>query len=327
MATSSTTEDELAPFILHDVEGLESGEKKGAGAYGAVYEVSVRGVPCFAKRVHDILVNQEVSRRERTALQQKFHQECVIHSKLKHPNIVHFVGVHYGKGLSLIMERLHTDLGNYLDTHPNIPLPIKLSILLDVSYGLLYLHTTPIIHRDLTANNILLTSDMRAKIADLGVSKLIDLHAQTAATHSKVPGSWNYMPPEALKERSVYGVKLDVFSFGHLALYTATQNFPKVFEVTLTAAVIQSGELQILKRRRAIDEMGERHCLYPLTIQCLKDDPSQRPTTPDLITTLRELCTKHPKSLIELQAGEVCYKSIYGGWEGSSICNPPGYAS
>ena len=299
MANPSRPTDELAPFILRDVEGLESGEKKGSGAYGTVYEVSVRGVPCIAKRLHEILVNRKYVQhhQDREAIQQKFHQECVIHSKLKHPNIVHFVGVHYGKGLSLIMERLHIDLGNYLDTHPNIPLPLKLSFLLDVSYGLLYLHTLspkPIIHRDLTASNILLTSDMRAKIGDLGVSKLLDLHSQVAVTQTQTPGSQTYMPPEALKERSVYGVKLDVFSFGHLALYTATQNFPRVFEVTLTAAVIQSGELQILKRRRAIDEMGERHCLYPLMIQCLKDDPSQRPTTSDLNDRLKGLFTKYP---------------------------------
>ena len=112
------TPDELAPFVLCDVRGLDSGEKKGSGAYGAVYEVSVKGMSCIAKRIHDILVNQEVSQRERESVQQQFRQECVILSKLKHPNIVHFVGVHYGRApgdLYLVMEKLHTDLAKCLD--------------------------------------------------------------------------------------------------------------------------------------------------------------------------------------------------------------------
>ena len=141
----------------------------------------------------------------------------------------------------------------------DIPLSIKLSILLDVSYGLLYLHTlpTPIIHRDLSANNILLTADgLQAKIADLGVSKLLDLQTQTKIAQTKVPGSQNYMPPEALTENPEYGLKLDIFSFGHLMLYTATQEFPAVHEVTLTPAILEQGIIQLMKRRKAISKMG-----------------------------------------------------------------------
>ena len=60
----------------------------------------------------------------------------------------------------LIMECLPMSLINYLEQNKIIPNHIKNSILLDVSLGLLYLHTqTPhIIHCDLTANNVLLTS-------------------------------------------------------------------------------------------------------------------------------------------------------------------------
>ena len=297
----------LAPFVL---ENVESGEKKSSGAYGAVYKVTVNGVTCIDKRLHDILVNPEVPRRQRESMRKKFLAECVILSKLRHPHIVHFVGVRCGPNpsdLSLVMECLHTDLAKFLEDNQekgvDIPLPIKLSILLDVSYGLLYLHTLtpPIIHRDLSANNILLAADgLQAKIADLGVSKLLDLQTQTKIAQTKVPGSQNYMPPEALTENPKYGLKLDIFSFGHLMLYTASQEFPFVHEVTLTPAILQQGTIQIMKRRKAIDQMGERHCLHPLVIQCLQDEPEQRPTTLKLNESLKEHCTKHPRRMAEV---------------------------
>ena len=39
---------ELSEYEIRDVEGLEDGDEKGRGSYGAVYEVEVYGVPCIA---------------------------------------------------------------------------------------------------------------------------------------------------------------------------------------------------------------------------------------------------------------------------------------
>jgi len=290
----------LSSFALKSVHGLDTGEKKGSGAYGAVYKVTVDGVPCIAKRLHDILVNPGVPRSQRAAIQQKFHDECALLSQLRHPNVVHFVGVHYGSNqddMSLIMECMDTDLARCLDEQPNIPIEVKLLILLDVSYGLLYLHThsPKIIHRDLTAANILLTRDKRAKLADLGVSKLLDAQTQAAMVQTKAPGTFYYMPPEALKENPKYDEKLDIFSFGHLALYVVNQNFPEVFEVTITPVVLREETLQILKRRKAIDKMGRNHCLHDVVTKCLQDNSQKRPTTVKLNEMLNHLCMKHPR--------------------------------
>jgi len=290
----------LASFALKSVQGLGTGEKKGSGAYGAVYKVTVDGVPCIAKRLHDILVDPEIPRRQRAAIQQKFHDECALLSQLRHPNVVHFVGVHYGSNkddMSLIMECLDTDLARFLDEQTNIPIEVKLLILLDVSYGLLYLHThsPKIIHRDLTAANILLTRDKRAKLADLGVSKLLDPCTQAAMMQTKAPGTIYYMPPEALEENPRYDEKLDIFSFGHLALYVINQDFPEVFEVRITPAVLREETLQILKRQKAIDEMGRDHCLHDVVTKCLQDNPKKRPATIKLNEMLNHLCMQHPR--------------------------------
>ncbi|KAL5475208.1 hypothetical protein EMCRGX_G027281 [Ephydatia muelleri] len=152
----------------------------------------------------------------------------------------------------------------------------------------------PIIHRDLTASNILLTPDMRAKIADLGVSRMFELKEVLPAL-TLAPGTLAYMPPEALTERPNYDLKLDIFSFGVVALYTGNQKLPIAFEVTdIPKDVCERKELQLLKRRRWMEELGSAHPLYQLITKCLKDNPDSRPVTSDLCSDVEKLCHEYP---------------------------------
>ena len=160
---------------------------------------------------------------------QKYLQECQLMSSLHHPNITQFLGLCFLTGTRLpllVMERLETSLDDLLEHMPNLPLSLKRSLLEDVASGLLYLHErpSPIIHRDLTARNVLLTSSLVAKITDMGNSRIIDMRpGQMARTLSALPGTLVYMPPEALDDRHRYGPSLDVFSFGTLSLFTIIQ--------------------------------------------------------------------------------------------------------
>ncbi len=110
---------------------------------------------------------------------------------------------------------------------PNILLTLKRSMLADVARGLVYLHNyipRAIIHRDLSAKNVLLNSALVAKISDLGNSRIVHFQpGQLAHTLSRVPGTQVYMPPEVFDLQSRYGTRVDIFSFGHLALFTIGQ--------------------------------------------------------------------------------------------------------
>ena len=290
-------DDELAPHLVENFQTIDKTNANGSGSFGSVYQVTVNGFPCIAKRLHDILVSQNVSEGERQSIRQRFRKECILLSKLRYPNIVQFIGVHYQKmatdDLTLLMERLYTDLEKCLNAHQNIPLPIQLSILLDVAYGLLYLHSEnpPIIHRDVKASNVLLTNDMRAKLADLGVSKILDAHPLSEVIRTVCPGTPGVMPPEALVEKPSYTTKLDDFSFGTLVLHVVNHEFPLPFE----ADEFEKGKQHITKRRIALDKMGENHCLYPLVISCLQDDPEMRLTTSQICSFLESLCKQHTK--------------------------------
>ena len=153
---------------------------------------------------------------------QKFLQECQLMSSLRHPNVTLFIGICFLPNSILpllVMEKLEQSLDSLLENTPSLPLSLKCSVLEDTACGLLYLHKMepPVIHRDLTARNVLLTTSFVAKISDLGSSRIIGTQRQML---TRIPGTPVYMPPEAEGE---YGPPLDVFSFGHLSLYTITQ--------------------------------------------------------------------------------------------------------
>ena len=316
MATFKSKRDGLLKFEISTVE-LSTRERKGSGCFGEVHKVLVNGIPRIAKRLLNILLDQDIIPQEREGIQERFYNECQLLSKLDHPNVVEFIGIHFSQvdhsDVTLIMECLHMDLEKFMKCSTDIPLSIKLSILLDVSFGLTYLHTQleePLIHRDLTSGNILLTEDLRAKIADLGVSKLLKHYPNNTTIHTKCPGTLSYMPPEALCENPRYNTSLDIFSFGQLSLYTVSQQFPFVFNAThdpKVAFAIQSGEVEILRREKWITMLPKDHCLRNVILQCLQDEPCRRPPTKDLNCTMKTLCVIHPKTLddaVSVWAGE-----------------------
>ena len=199
----------------------------GVGSYGSVEELEVNGILCAGKKIHETLIQRGNVGAENIA--SRYVEECQLMSDLRHPHLVQFLGVCFLPNSALpvlVMERLLTSLDELLEHNPDIPLSLKRSILADVARGLVYLHShnPPVIHRDLSAKNVLLNSAMVAKITDLGNARIVNFQpGQLARTLSRIPGTAVYMPPEAFEDSSKYGPSLDSFSFGHLSLFTITQ--------------------------------------------------------------------------------------------------------
>ena len=191
---------------LSDVR--ETGKEIGRGSYATVVELEYKGLLCVGKKIHQVLYEgQESSHLKR------FEEECKLLSQLSSPHIVQFLGVYYDSETNapvLVMEFLPATLAQSLDQYGTMPDEISVSILRDVTLGLRYLHErdNPIIHRDLSANNVLLTADMCAKISDLGVAKILELSPFQRQTMTKTPGTSCYMPPEAMADKPLYDLKV-----------------------------------------------------------------------------------------------------------------------
>ena len=179
---------QLQRFIIRNVRS--TGQQLGAGSYGSVEKLKIDGAICAGKKLHNALV--ETGNMGVQNIIRKFIEECEIMSELRHPHIVQFLGVHFLDSSNLpmlVMEYLPICLDDLLETTRDIPLATKCSILCDVSRGLVFLHShqPPVIHRDLTARNVLLNSALVAKLADLGVARILNLRpGRLAATMTQV---------------------------------------------------------------------------------------------------------------------------------------------
>ena len=282
---------QLRSFIIPNVR--PTGRRLGGGSYGTVEELETDGLVCAGKRFHEALIDPESQGAQRMV--EKYYQECTLLSDLRHPHIVQFLGIGFlpdSRLPVLVMERLQGSLDELLENTADISLSTKVSILQDVTRGLVYLHhrSPSVIHRDLSARNVLLNSAMTAKIADLGNFR-IALPAQTATPG--MPGTPIYMPPEALGLKPRYGPPLDMFSFGHLTLFTAIQVFPNdllpyTYHDPHTDRVIARTELE--RRGQYVDilhqKFGQHHPLVVLIKNCLEYEPAKRPTAKQVLERL-----------------------------------------
>ena len=218
-------------------------------------------------------------------------------SEIRHPNTVEFLGVYFKprtRAPILVMEFLPLSLKAFLENQKNIPPDIKYSILYDVSLGLFHLHRLrpPVIHRDLTVNNVLLTFDLRAKIADFGVSRIITPSQMTSQIHlTTCPGLAYYMSPEALVEGRLYPIdtqhydKLDIFSFGALILHVWTQEWP------VPSNPFRQGRplTEVQRRERYLKEIEDGSLLRKLAVKCLQNDTCDRPAIDKVSDELSKL--------------------------------------
>ena len=280
--------ESIQGFVLKGVTSLNR-KILGRGAYGKVYAVKYCQTVCAAKEIHSILI-EDVGETESRRTIESFLRECRQCSMLRHPNVIQFLGVYYPTGAGgantmrvpvMVMEMMADSLTSFVDKHEKIPVHIKYSIVHDVSLGLCYLHNhdPPIVHRDLSPNNVLLTAHYVAKISDLGVAKVIK--ADSRKTMTKAPGTVDFMPPEALDDTPVYGPPVDVFSFAGIILHTVNQQWPSPskqvqFDPKTRRRVALS---EVERRQQYLDKMTEEaEVLRPLVKECLDDDPAVRPT-------------------------------------------------
>ena len=287
----------LEDLLLDNVE--ITCESLGLGTFGKVSKAYYYGSPCAAKEFHNSwtsILSFDLKGNPKTQPTWEFMEECQQCVKLRHPNVVQFFGVFYkgwnGEGsaaagsipgpvLQLVMEKMGDILTTFLAENPHIEMSCKLSILLDIVQGLVYLHSRnpKIVYGGLTSNDVFLTDSVRPLAKIKGNPKIhcflkkhsaIKPHDKALSEFLPYGTSRNYLHPS-----------LDVFCYGGIMLHTLIQEWPKPSAMLSHSGLKSSsgGKLiiEIERRMTFIKKVGDG-ILKTLIMSCLDDNADTRPS-------------------------------------------------
>ena len=232
----------------------------GKGGWGKVKVAGFRGLKVAAKCLYEVIISPYNIGT--------FSREMNIASKIRHPNLLQFIGATTEGNPIILTELMPTSLRKELETG-GLAYPAILSISLDVARALNYLHLFkphPILHRDVSSANVLLQSIgncWRAKVSDYGTVSLQPL-ARTSN-----PGNPVYSAPESPYPNQ-HSPAMDVFSYGVLLIEMVACQFPDV------------------GKRVAQIKAIKRPTLKNLIERCLIENYKQRPAMSDIIKELNE---------------------------------------
>lgn len=257
-----------------DPQHLKFEHKVASGSYGDLY----KGIYCSQEVAIKILKAERLN----SELQKEFAQEVYIMRKVRHKNVVQFIGAcTRPPNLCIVTEFMcGGSVYDYLHKQKGaFKLPSLLKVAVDVSKGMNYLHQNNIIHRDLKAANLLMDENDVVKVADFGVARV---KAQTGVMTAET-GTYRWMAPEVI-EHKPYDHKADVFSFGIVVWELLTGKLPYEYLTPLQAAI---GVVQ--KGLRPTIPKHTHPKLAELLERCWQQDSTLRPDFSEIIDILQQI--------------------------------------
>ncbi|KAG2576250.1 hypothetical protein PVAP13_6NG015268, partial [Panicum virgatum] len=262
----------------------------GRGGFAVVHKGTIVNGMIAVKKLYNTLDMHE----------KKFIQEVQCLMKVRHKNIVRFLGYcadtqgemtdYEGKSvLAEVRNRLlcfefvpNESLCEHItDASCGLEWRVRYQLIKGICEGLHYLHENHIVHLDLKPGNILLDNNMVPKIADFGLSRCFDENQSRDIT-SKVIGSMGYIAPEFYNGQITF--KLDMYSLGVIVMEILTGQ--KGYSTVLKVLESWRNRLEIPQRETSLHQV--RSCVE-IGIMCIDADPEKRPATQYIMDKLKEL--------------------------------------
>jgi len=249
----------------------------GEGAMGSVW----LAVGPNKERVAIKLLSKDLARQPQFL--KRFFREAQSCIKLKHPNIVSGIAVgedagHYFFAMEFVQGESVADM---LEKSGVLSVDKATDIVLQVARGLAFAHAHGIIHRDIKPDNIMVTREGVAKVADLGLARRTDADLTALTTTGTSMGTPLYMPPEQGTDAKRADARSDIYSLGATWYHMVTGRPP--FEGSSPLEILQKHHKEPLKPPETVRTGIPRG--VSLTIQRMMAKVPER-----RIQTAEELC-------------------------------------
>ncbi|KAI4327002.1 hypothetical protein L6164_019509 [Bauhinia variegata] len=261
-------------------EDLHLGEEIGQGSFAVVYHGIWNG--------SDVAVKVYFGNGYTEETLQDYRKEIDIMKRLRHPNVLLFMGAVYSQERLAIVTEFLPRGSLFRILHKNnqiLDIRRRLRMALDVARGMNYLHhrNPPIVHRDLKSSDLLVDKNWTVKVGDFGLSRLKDA---TFLTTKSGRGTPSWMAPEVLRNEPS-NEKSDVFSFGVILWELMTQSIP--WKILNSLQVV--GVVGFMDRRPDLPEGLDPH-VASVIHDCWRSDPEQRPSFEELIQRMMFLVNR-----------------------------------
>ena len=259
-------------------EDLEIADKIGGGGVGIIYNGWFGEQPVAIKTLMDSRVDE--------ALKQEYLDELLVMSKLKHSNIVEFVGACMTPpNLCFVMELCETSLFSMIHKDGVQFSTYEASqIALDVASAMEYLHaqSPPIVHRDIKSHNVLKSYNGSYKLCDFGLVKNKNVTAGTPC----------YMAPELLSNK-FFNKSVDVYSFGVLVceIFDKKLPFHMVGVSDIITRVLDGERPPVPTTASGCPERTQR-----LIKWCWSQNPEERPDFSQVVDELIAITDETPET-------------------------------
>ncbi|KAH9704145.1 protein kinase domain-containing protein [Citrus sinensis] len=259
----------------------------GTGGYGSVYRARLpSGKVVALKKLHR-------SETEELASLESFRNEARLLSQIWHRNIVKLYGFClHRKCMFLIYE--YMEMGSLFcvlrtdEEAVGLDWAKRVNIVKGMAHALSYLHhhcTPPIVHRDISSNNVLLNSELEAFVADFGVARLLNFDS---SNRTLLAGTSGYIAPgfcfhTKLAYTMVVTEKSDVYSFRMVALEVLMGKHPGEILSSSSSSLDKNIKLiDLLDPRLSppVDQKIRQDIILVSTVafSCLRSQPKSRPT-------------------------------------------------
>ncbi|CAL5387459.1 unnamed protein product [Camellia sinensis] len=253
----------------------------GTGGYGSVYRAQLPSGKVIAlKKLHRL-------EAEEPAFDKSFRNEVQMLTNIRHRNIIKLYGFClHNRCMFLVYEYMERgSLFCSLRTEAEaveLGWSLRVNIVKAIAHALSYLHhdcTPPIVHRDISSNNILLNFKLEAFVSDFGTARLLP---PDSSNQTVTAGTYGYIAPE-LAYTMVVTEKCDSYSFGVVALETIMGRHPGELLSSLESPSTRNIMLaNVLDPRLPLPTnpmvVGNIVLVARMAIACLRSEPRSRPT-------------------------------------------------